>query len=141
MKAIKRILLFFGLSIFTLSCSKDELQKETQIEPSIVGKWNYLKIDITNDGIENFVDYTQDDASCSSDYYYFYANANFEDVSYVSDTSPCEATFFAGTWAKNGSNVVLDLGADGLHNVEIIQLTETQLKLKWSNSYSIILVK
>ncbi len=141
MKAIKRILLFFGLSIFTLSCSKDEPQIETQSEPSIVGKWNYSKIDNTDDGIENFVDYIQDDSSCSSDYYYFYANANFEDVSYVSDTSPCEVTAFTGTWAKNGLNVTLDLGADGLYNVEIIQLTETQLKLKWSNSYSIILVK
>ncbi|MES2812022.1 MAG: lipocalin family protein [Bacteroidota bacterium] len=137
MKTIKRTLLFLGLTLFTFSCSKDESENE----PSIVGKWNYSKIDNTDDGVENFVDYVQDDSSCSKDNYNFVANGNFEDTSFITDTSPCEVYASVGTWVKNGTGLKLSLDGDGVYNFEILKLTETELKLKLDSSFSIILVR
>ncbi len=130
---MKKFIMILTLAVFSISCSKDDKN-----EASIIGQWNYSKVDNTDDGIENFVDYVQNDASCSKDNYTFNASGNYEDISYISDNNPCEPYLDAGTWTKTETGIHFISEVFGVFDVQILELTSSELKLKWDNGVTVI---
>lgn len=131
-----KYILILAVAALSVSCSKDDKKGA-----SLVGQWSYSKVDTTDDGVENFVDYVQNDASCSKDNYNFKATGNYQDISYLSDTNPCDPYLDAGTWSKSGTNLYFLSDSFGAFNAEILVLTATELKLKWPNGTATIFVR
>lgn len=108
--------LFLGLT----SCSKDDSPAE---EASLVGKWEFYKLEI--EGVS--VDYQHD--ACGNDYYQFNVNLEGDEVSYYSVDRSCENDTNSFTYTVSEDDVISMAFSRYNSQFEIVSLTQTELKV------------
>lgn len=119
------ILFLSALALSLGSCSSDDNGNSTS--GSIVGKWTYSKVGF---GSNNLINYPDHEEGCDKDYVELTASGTFIDVDYDSFDSPCEVFTDSGTYSKEGNSLTITYEGDDLDTVEIVLLTNSQLKIK-----------
>jgi len=116
--------LFLGFS----SCSKDDDTTQTTDTISIEGKWQFTREGEITNNQEVLVDY-QHTTGCTKDYIEFLSGNVIKD--HYFDNPNCRETIDTGTWNKNNNSVVLTYPNQPNTNLEILELTNTTLKVKF----------
>jgi hypothetical protein len=131
------VLLLSIVSLSSISCSKDNTSTPTTIEtptPKIEGKWFYIKQGKIENGQEVLQDFTDNQAGCSKNYKTFNSDGTGTDVTFKSS---CEVNSTENyTWKKE--NNILTLG--GSFVIEILKLTDTELKVKYTRNNVIVVI-
>jgi len=130
MKKISVLFISALASAFAFSsCCDDE---DSQVSPSIKGKWNFDKISLTINGVTSpELDYDDNEPGCPKDYIEFAPAAVFNEGDYSG--SECLLDMTTGTWYKNGNTVTIT--SEGVTLLfEVISLTSTTLKVKYSET-------
>lgn len=130
---------FLSVGLFQTSCNKDE-DKNALPAATLLGKWNYEKEGQIVGGTEVLVDYQGNDAGCFKDYIIFNSNNTLLDVDYDSFATACEEFSEVGTYVVAGNTISVDFG-DGITTAEILNLSYTELKVKDSDGYILVLVR
>ncbi len=122
MKNFKQLVMLFLVATVSLtSCNKDDNN-----DASIEGKWEYSQE--TNDE-GNLVAY-EHSSGCDKDYTEFIAGGTFKDVYFYKDINlNCVQEVFNATWSRSG-NMLTVTGSVGVNTVEILELTDSTLKIK-----------
>lgn len=122
--------LFLMLLVFTFvfsSCSKDDSPTETA-NASIEGKWQFTKDGTITNNQEVLTDY-QHTPGCTKDYTEILTGNIIKD--HYFGTPNCQETIDTGTWNKNNNSLVLTYPNEPNINGEILELTNTTLKVKF----------
>ncbi|WP_179214554.1 lipocalin family protein [Flavobacterium psychrophilum] len=130
------ILLLSFTTLSSISCSKED--KSTPVvetnSAKIEGKWYYTKQGRIENGQEILQDFTDNQAGCSKNYRIFNTDGTGSDVTFKSN---CEINSTENyTWTKNTNTLTIG----GSLVSEIIQLTDIELKVKFTKNNLIYLV-
>ena len=121
--------LFFISTVFILglsSCSNDS--NSGNVAASIVGKWQFTKEgEITNN--QEVLDDYQHTSGCTKDFTEILTGNIFKQ--HLFDNPDCQETIDTGTWTRNNSSLVLTYPNPPIINAEILELTNTTLKVKY----------
>lgn len=129
MKKLKLMICAFAIAGLTLaSCSSDD---DSNVEATIVGKWNYNKTLLsTNGSAEQSTNYTSHEAGCDKDYQEFVMGGVFRDVVlFKNASSQCTEDAENSTWTKNNDVLTIGTGADA-ETFQVIKLTGSELRYK-----------
>jgi Lipocalin-like domain len=117
--------LIFGLN----SCSKNDSTRE-QVA-SIEGKWQYSKTGTITNNEELLTDY-QHTPGCTKDYIEILASNILKSHEFTN--SDCQEVTKTGTWNRSNNTLVVTYPDEPNNNGEILELTNTTLKVKFLNS-------
>lgn len=124
---LKRFIFILNiLMIGFVSCSKND-DNETVVAPTIEGKWQFTKEGEINNNQEILTDY-QHTSGCTKDYTEFLSGSVIKD--HYFDNPNCQETIDTGAWSKNNNNLTLTYPGQSTVNLEIVELTNTTLKVK-----------
>jgi len=125
--------LFLLLSIIFLSvssCSKDDDAVPTAATPTIEGRWQFTKEgEIVNN--QEVLSLYQHTTGCTKDYTEFLTGSVIKD--HYFDNPNCQETIDTGSWSKNNNALVLTFPGAPVVNAEILELTTTTLKVKFTS--------
>ncbi|MBN9285629.1 MULTISPECIES: lipocalin family protein [unclassified Flavobacterium] len=121
--SLSAIVLIFGLS----SCSNDDSSPE-QAPVQIEGKWQFTKEGKITNSQEVLNDY-QHTSGCSKDYTEILAGNVIKD--HYFDNPNCQETIDTGVWNKSNNSMTLVYPNGSAINAEIMELTNTTLKMKY----------
>ena len=129
---IAKLLVFASLTIFLLSCSKD--QDPAPVTPLIVGKWTQIKSVVTIPGSPTMTEpYTGNEPGCNKDFVEFVSGGVLNNIEYSKVNNLCVPTTDVAIWAQTGNNLKITAGSD-VTNYNIEALTATDLVLKGTES-------
>lgn len=127
-------LLASGLSL--TSCNKDDAPAA-----SLTGKWNYSKEGSVVNGAEVLVDYADNEAGCAKDYTEFSGTNVITDVEYnTTATATCAPTTTTGTYVRSGNTLTVTIPGF-TETATILNLTATELKIKYSDGFITVFTK
>jgi hypothetical protein len=118
--------LVFGLT----SCSKND-DSTTSQTASIEGKWQYTKVGTISNNQEVLTDY-QHTLGCTKDYIEILPTSILKIHEF--DNSNCQETIKTGTWNRSNNALVVMFPGEPNTNGEILELTNTTLKVKFLNA-------
>ena len=123
---IKNVLIYpLALLSMQLSCTNDN--EETPSEASIYKKW-YNKEEVVDGEIIPY----DGNESCGKDYIEFYDVNKYKSI----DIDNCVATTNSmGTFTRTGNTISVIDPQSGTDTYEIVELTETNLSVKYSDDY------
>lgn len=128
--------LVLGLSFASCNEDDDSSNSSAQLE----GKWIFSKEGAITDGNEELWDYKGNEDGCSKDYIMVNSNGSLTDVDYDSTDSPCQMFTTNGTWTRSGNNLTINIEEVSLTG-EIVNLTSSELKVKFDNVYIIVFAR
>lgn len=126
--SIKFMLLVIFFTSSFISCSKDD---NPSVIPatSIEGKWQFSKNGTVFNDQEFLVDY-EHGQGCTKDYLDFLPNSVLKTYNH-DDQSNCETIITTGAWTKIDNTLLLKSFGEEDINAEILELTATNLKVKF----------
>lgn len=135
----KKIILLCTIIVTLNSCNKDD--DAAPVAPATIeGRWEYSQEGAIIGGVENLEPY-EHTATCNKDYMQFAAGGTFIDYSYEIPTGGvCTEFSDPGTWVRNNNMMTLNFGGSYTVNAEILNLTNTELKVKYSESGETLLL-
>ncbi|WP_418263551.1 lipocalin family protein [Flavobacterium faecale] len=130
MKNLKMLMLALMVSLFVVSCSKDD---DPTTQDLLVGKWEFMQsgyVDTT--GKETLYDWDSD-CETKKDYLQFLGGTVLKE-SYYDDCS--NTVDYNGTWTLNDKTITTANSDEfGSRNLEIVELTDTVLKVRFPYDY------
>ena len=123
---MKKITLLF-ISIITIgltyvSCNKDDDEKTAAIE----GKWIFSKEGETESTLADY----EHTVGCDKDYIVISSDGKITSYSYGKEGSSCIQEVYTGNWVRNGNKVTITYDEDEIYEIEIANLTNSELKTK-----------
>jgi hypothetical protein len=115
--------LFLGLS----SCSKDNDDTQ-EVAATVEGTWQFTKEGTITNNQEIINDY-QHTTGCTKDYLEIFPANIIKD--HYFDNPNCQETIDTGAWTRNNNALTFVYQNGTTVNAEIMQLTNTTLKLKF----------
>lgn len=125
---IKNLFFFFSILLIGLSaCKKNDPDSTVSIE----GKWQFTKEGTMTNNQEILIEY-EHTVGCTKDYSEILPGNILKD--HYFDNPNCQETIDTGNWSKNGNNLVFTYQNQPVVNSEILELTNTTLKVKFVRS-------
>lgn len=129
---ITKLLVLATLTIFLMSCSKDEAPAPAT--SLIVGKWTQIKTVVTVPGSPTATEpYTGNEPGCNKDFLEFVSGGVVNSTDFEKVNNLCVPTTDVAMWAQTGNNLKITVGAE-ITNFNIEALTATDLVLKGTES-------
>ncbi len=128
MSKLKKLLLVLPLIIICFcSCSKDDSTQQNAVS-TLEGKWQFTKEGTITNNQETLTDY-QHTSDCTKDYTEILTGNILKD--HYFNNPNCEETIDTGTWNKNNNSLVFSYPNEPNVNAEILELSNTTLKVKF----------
>lgn len=126
-KLVVTSIVFLMVLVGAASCDKDEDSETANTGASLEGKWQFAKEGTIANGKEVLVDYIHL-SGCTKDYMEFLPK-NVWKIHFF-DIPNCQEETNTATWTKNNNSVVLSFPNEPNDIFEILELTNTTLKIK-----------
>ncbi len=127
-KLVVTSIVFLMVLIGAASCDKDEDSETANTGAALEGKWQYSKEGEIVNGKEVLVDYVPE-TGCSKNYIEFLPKNVFKGHYFYNPN--CQEDVYTATWTKNNNSVVFSSPGEPNFTEEILELTNTTLKLKY----------
>ena len=126
-KLVVTSLVFLMVLLVGSSCSKDEDSEAGNGTASLEGKWQFSQDGELINNKEVLVNYVHE-TGCTKDYIEFLKSGVFK--AHFFENPNCQEETDTASWIKNNNSVVLKAPNETFETFEILQLTNTTLKIK-----------
>jgi hypothetical protein len=131
MTPLKKLFLMLPVLIFSLySCSKNDSTPGTAAV-ALEGKWQYSKTGTITNNQEVLTDY-EHTTGCTKNYIEILTGGILK--SHEFNNPNCQEIINTGTWVKNNNAITVTYPNQPIVTGEIVELTTTTLKTKFTNS-------
>ncbi|WP_298396681.1 lipocalin family protein [Flavobacterium sp.] len=127
----KKLFLCSVLSIGLLSCSKDD-DSNNAAAVALAGKWQFTKTGTINSNNQEVLTDYQHESGCTKDFIELTAAGVLK--SHEFENPNCQETISTASYSRNNNTITITYPGDPAINGEILELTNTTLKVKFVSS-------